>query len=65
MAAVLTRPCNRPTRRLDYNVMKQASVLSYMDIFLYLGILFILCIPFMLMVKQKHGAPVKLAEAAH
>ncbi|MFI5156242.1 MAG: DHA2 family efflux MFS transporter permease subunit [Chitinophagales bacterium] len=52
-------------KALDYNVMKQASVLSYMDIFLYLGILFVLCIPFMLMVKQKHGAPVKLAEASH
>jgi DHA2 family multidrug resistance protein len=30
---------------IDYSVMKQSTVLSYMDIFLYLGILFLCCIP--------------------
>jgi DHA2 family multidrug resistance protein len=29
----------------------QAGILSYMDIFLYLGILFLACIPFILMVR--------------
>ncbi|MBV7529546.1 DHA2 family efflux MFS transporter permease subunit [Chitinophaga sp. sic0106] len=38
---------------LDYSVTKQASVLSYMDSFLYLGILFLICIPFVLMVRTK------------
>ncbi|MFT4094063.1 MAG: DHA2 family efflux MFS transporter permease subunit [Niabella sp.] len=38
---------------LDYSVMKQAAVLSYMDVFLYLGIMFLLCIPFILMVRNK------------
>ncbi len=36
---------------LEFMVRKQAAVLSYMDVFLYLGIMFLLCIPFMLMVK--------------
>ena len=52
-------------KTLDYGVMKQATVLSYMDGFLYLGILFLICVPFVLMVKQKKGPPPKLAGAAH
>ena len=52
-------------RALDYMVTKQASVLSYMDAFLYLGIMFLLCIPIVLMVKGNKGKKVNLAEAAH
>jgi len=37
---------------LDMSVMKQATVLSYMDVFLYLGVVFLLCVPFVLMIKQ-------------
>jgi DHA2 family multidrug resistance protein len=51
---------------LEFMVNKQVAVLSYMDVFLYLGILFLICIPFMLMVKD--GKPPKkeeLAEAMH
>jgi DHA2 family multidrug resistance protein len=36
---------------LDFSVMKQASVLSYMDVFHFIGIIFIICIPFVMMVK--------------
>jgi MFS transporter, DHA2 family, multidrug resistance protein len=36
---------------LEYSVMKQATVMSYMDVFLYLGILFLICVPFVMMVK--------------
>jgi MFS transporter, DHA2 family, multidrug resistance protein len=36
---------------LELKVMKQASVLSFMDIFLYLGILFLVCIPIVLVLK--------------
>src|SRR6476661_7823183 len=50
---------------LDYTVTKQAVVLSYMDAFLYLGILFLICIPFVLLVKGNKGQKVSLAEAAH
>jgi MFS transporter, DHA2 family, multidrug resistance protein len=38
---------------LDLSVTKQAAVLSYMDVFLYLGIMFLICIPFVLLVKGK------------
>jgi len=43
---------------MDYTISKQAAVLSYMDIFLYLGIAFMICVPIMLLVKQKKGAPI-------
>jgi DHA2 family multidrug resistance protein len=50
---------------LDYIVTKQASVLSYMDVFLYLGILFLVCVPVVLMVKGNKGKKVDVAEAMH
>ena len=37
---------------LDFSVMKQATVFSYMDVFLYLGIMFLICIPFILFIKK-------------
>lgn len=41
---------------LDGSVMKQAAVLSYMDVFLYIGLLFLICIPFVTMVKSNRKA---------
>ncbi|MBI3720362.1 MAG: DHA2 family efflux MFS transporter permease subunit [Sphingobacteriales bacterium] len=38
---------------MDYSVMKQSAVLSYMDVFLYIGLMFLICVPFVLMVKEK------------
>ncbi len=38
-------------------VMKQASVLSYMDVFQWIGVLFLVCIPFVLLVKGKKAKP--------
>lgn len=38
---------------LDHSVMKQAAILSYMDVFLYIGIMFLVCIPFVLMASRK------------
>ena len=52
-------------KALDYSVFKQASVLSYMDVFLYLGVLFLLCIPFVLLVKGTRKKKVDLSEAMH
>ncbi|MXN90124.1 DHA2 family efflux MFS transporter permease subunit [Flavobacterium sp. Sd200] len=43
---------NKAYAALEGGVMKQATVLSYMDVFLYLGILFVICIPFILLVRQ-------------
>jgi len=47
---------------LDYMVMKQAAVLSYMDVFLYLGIMFLICIPFVLMVKAKKAPKIDMGD---
>ena len=52
-------------KALDYSVFKQASVLSYMDVFLYLGVLFLICVPFVLLVKGNKKKKVDLAEAMH
>ena len=51
-------------KALDYAVTSQANVLSYMDVFYYLGILFLICIPFVLFVKRSKQQP-SLAEAMH
>ena len=36
---------------MDLSVTKQSAVLSYMDVFLYLGVMFLICIPIVLVVK--------------
>jgi len=38
-------------KMLDVAVSKQATVLTYMDIFLYIGLMFLVCVPFVLMIK--------------
>ena len=50
---------------LDYTISKQAAVQSYMDVFLYLGVLFLICAPFVLMVKGNKKQKVDLGEAMH
>ncbi len=50
---------------LDFSVQKQASVLSYMDVFLYLGVLFLICVPFVLFVKGNRKKKINVAEAMH
>jgi MFS transporter, DHA2 family, multidrug resistance protein len=50
---------------LEGMVMKQASVLSYMDVFFYLGMMFLICIPFILFVRQSKKKKIDLAEAMH
>jgi DHA2 family multidrug resistance protein len=49
---------------IEYKVMTQSSVLSFMDIFMYLGILFLLCIPFILLIKKGKNK-VNPADAMH
>ncbi|MGA9639732.1 MDR family MFS transporter [Flavobacterium sp.] len=49
---------------IDYSVMKQSIVLSYMDIFLYLGLLFLCCIPIMLLIKKGKNK-INPADAMH
>lgn len=51
---------------LDLSVMKQSTVLAYMDVFLYLGLMFLFCIPFILFIKNKKGGEtIDLSEAMH
>lgn len=53
-------------KAMDYAVTKQAAVLSYMDAFLYLGIMFLICIPFVLLVKNnRKKGKIDLSEAMH
>jgi DHA2 family multidrug resistance protein len=51
---------------LQYTVTKQAAVLSYMDVFLYLGLMFLICIPFILLVKErKSKQKIDIGEMMH
>lgn len=49
---------------LDFSITKQSTVMSYMDIFMYLGILFLCCIPIVFLIKRGKNK-VKLKEAMH
>lgn len=50
---------------LDGSVSLQATILSYMDVFLYVGIMFLVCIPFVLIFIKRSKAKVSMAESAH
>lgn len=42
-------------KTMKFTLQKQATVLSYMDVFLYLGLLFLVCIPFIILARDKKG----------
>jgi DHA2 family multidrug resistance protein len=42
----------KASKILDFQVMKQSSILSYMDIFMFLALMFLICIPFVLFIKN-------------
>lgn len=50
---------------LDHSIMRQAQVMSYMDVFLYIGLMFLICVPFVLLVKNRKERKVDLSEAMH
>lgn len=50
---------------LDYAVTKQAMVLSYMDVFLYIGVLFLIFVPVVLLIKGSRKQKVDLSQAMH
>jgi MFS transporter, DHA2 family, multidrug resistance protein len=52
-------------KSLDFSVFKQVAVLSYMDVFLALTVMFAICVPFVLMVKPNKKKKVDLSAAAH
>ncbi|HCQ13842.1 MDR family MFS transporter [Flavobacterium sp.] len=49
---------------IDFSVMKQSTVLSYMDIFMYLGIMFLCCIPIIFLIKRGKNK-INPADAMH
>ena len=49
---------------LDFTVTKQSTVMSYMDIFMYLGIMFLLCIPIIFFIKKSKNI-INPADAMH
>ena len=49
---------------LDFTITKQSTVMSYMDIFMYLGIMFLLCIPIIFFIKKSKNI-VNPADAMH
>jgi len=51
-------------KAMDMSVMGQASILTYMDVFLYIGIMFLICVPFVLMIRGNKGK-VDPAQAMH
>jgi len=50
---------------LDFAVTKQAMVLSYMDVFLFIGVIFLICVPFVLMIKGNKDKKVDMSAAMH
>jgi DHA2 family multidrug resistance protein len=55
---------NKAYKVIEYSVMKQSTVLAYMDIFIYLGIMFLFCIPIVLLVKKGKNK-INPADAMH
>jgi DHA2 family multidrug resistance protein len=55
---------DKANKIIDLSVTKQSTVMSYMDVFLYLGILFLLCIPIIILVK-KGKTKTDFSEAMH
>ncbi|WP_166967780.1 MDR family MFS transporter [Yeosuana marina] len=50
-------------KMLDFTVTKQATVLSYMDVFLFLGVLFLICVPFVLLIRKNAGKVGEISNA--
>jgi len=47
---------NSAIQAIGGSVMKQSAILSYMDIFLWLGVMFLIFVPMMLFVRQRKGS---------
>ncbi|MGI4751674.1 MAG: DHA2 family efflux MFS transporter permease subunit [Janthinobacterium lividum] len=56
---------NMTYQLLDGAVNKQATLLSYMDVFMWVGIVFLVCVPLVLLMVKTSKSTVSLADAAH
>jgi len=52
-------------KMIDGSISVQATILSYMDIFLYVGVMFLVFVPVVLIFIKRAKAKVSLADAAH
>lgn len=52
-------------KALDFSVTRQAMVLSYMDVFLYIGVLFLIFVPVILLIRGKKQQIVDMSQAMH
>jgi DHA2 family multidrug resistance protein len=50
---------------LNNAVNKQSTLLAYMDVFMWVGVLFLACVPLVLLLVKKSSGKVSLADAAH
>ncbi|MFK7114883.1 DHA2 family efflux MFS transporter permease subunit [Flavobacterium oreochromis] len=55
---------NKAYQVLELKVIKQSSILAFMDIFMYLGILFVICIPIVIAIKTQKSN-ISAADAMH
>jgi DHA2 family multidrug resistance protein len=62
-------PVNRASgvayQMLDGAVTKQSTLLSYVDVFLWVGILFLVCVPFILLFIKTARKKVEIAADMH
>lgn len=56
---------NTAYQMLDNSVNVQSTLLSYMDVFMFVGIVFIVCVPLVLLFVKKSSGKVSLSDAAH
>ena len=56
---------NTAYQMMDNAVTRQATLLSYMDVFMMVAIVFVIFVPIVLLVVKKSKAKVSLADAAH
>jgi DHA2 family multidrug resistance protein len=50
---------------IDNSVSLQAVIMSYMDVFIAIGLMFLVCVPLVLLFIKRSKKKVALAEAAH
>ncbi|MDB5025933.1 MAG: drug resistance transporter, EmrB/QacA subfamily [Mucilaginibacter sp.] len=56
---------NTAYQMMDNGATMQATLLSYMDVFMLVGIVFVIFVPFVLLFVKRSKAKISLADAAH
>jgi DHA2 family multidrug resistance protein len=56
---------NTAYQMIDNSVMTQATLLSYMDVFMAVGVTFVVFVPLVLLIVKKSKSKISLADAGH